>query len=79
MQYEQLSTADKCLVHRYLYYVLNEPIIKDMAYDIMEMLAREMADKSHPIHRVGSSLARDYPDWVKEMALTMINDSQIAK
>lgn len=69
MKYEELSLADKCLVHRYRYYVLNDPTIADSIYDAMEKKAREECDYNHPINGVGSSLSSSYPEYIKEIAL----------
>ena len=69
MTYDKLPIYDKCMVHRYRYYVMNEPLISDSIYDAMERKAREEAPEGHPILAVGSSLADSYPDHIKEIAL----------
>lgn len=60
--------ANKCLLHRYLYYVENQPIITDMEYDILEKKAKETCDKDHPINKPGSSLPSSYSkDIIKQV------------
>lgn len=49
------------LAHRYLYYVLAEPILPDLVYDVLEREAREQCPLTSPVHKVGSSLASSYP------------------
>lgn len=65
---KEISLPDKCLVHRYLYYVENEPIISDMEYDIMEKEARRVAPENHPINKPGSSLKSSYSDYIIKLA-----------
>ena len=65
---KEISLPDKCLVHRYLYYVENEPIISDMEYDIMEKEARKIAEETHPINKPGSSLRNSYSDYIIKLA-----------
>ena len=60
------------LAHRYLYYVLAEPALPDMEYDIVERRAREVCPPESPVHGVGSSLPSSYPGKVKDYAMTLI-------
>lgn len=48
------------MAHRYLYYVLAEPVLPDLVYDVLEREAREKVSKDSPIQRVGSSLKTSY-------------------
>lgn len=48
------------LAHRYLYYVLAEPVIADPVYDQIEREARAVLPESSPVHGVGSSLPSSY-------------------
>jgi len=48
------------LTHRYLYYVLAEPIVSDSVYDQIEKEARAICDPSSPVHGIGSSLPSSY-------------------
>jgi NAD-dependent DNA ligase len=68
VEYSDLKKEDRCLVHRYLYYVMDTPIISDYIYDAMEREARKFADENHPILKVGSSLAKDYPEHIVNIA-----------
>lgn len=56
------------LVHRYIYYVLNNNIISDMEYDALERKAREQLPATSLIQGVGSSLASSYPEEVVKEA-----------
>lgn len=49
------------LVHRYLYYVLSEPVISDYEYDAIEKEARKHLPIDNVVHQVGSSLPSSYP------------------
>ncbi len=66
MKYADLSLDDKCLYHRYLYYILNEPIISDLHYDVLEKLAKEENSNSK-LNTPGSTLEKDYPDYIKDL------------
>lgn len=66
--FKKLSIADKCLVHRYLYYVKCTPVISDFEYDILERQALNKAPMDHDIHEVGSSLDSSYSFEIKEAA-----------
>ena len=50
MDYELVLMA-----HRYLYYVLGEPVISDYLYDPWEREARQVLPEDSPIHGVVSS------------------------
>lgn len=50
------------LAHRYLYYVLAEPVLPDLVYDVLEREARAVCPEHSPVHSVGSSLASSYPE-----------------
>lgn len=61
------------MAHRYLYYVLNESILHDLAYDVIERRARAMARlKSSPIQKVGSSIESDYTQYQKDYAVFIL-------
>jgi NAD-dependent DNA ligase len=51
---------DLIMAHRYLYYVLGEPVISDYAYDVIERQARFLLPPTSPVHGVGSSLRSSY-------------------
>lgn len=70
---ENNQLADKCLMHRYLYYVLCEPIISDMQYDIMEKKAKETCDAEHLINKPGSSLKSSYSEDIIKQAKELLN------
>lgn len=69
---EAVTIADKLehdvLVHRYLYYVMSDPVVSDYIYDQIERDARLVCPESSPVHGVGSSLESDYSQEVKEDA-----------
>jgi NAD-dependent DNA ligase len=50
------------LAHRYLYYVLAEPVLPDLVYDVLEREARAICPLGSPVHGVGSSLASSYSE-----------------
>ena len=62
------------LAHRYLYYVLAEPILSDFTYDDLERKARESLPESSPVHSVGSSLSSSYSEEIKRYALSMLEE-----
>jgi NAD-dependent DNA ligase len=66
--YNDLSVADKCMVHRYLYYVVFRPVLTDQVYDKLEREAVESTPEDHPIHQVGSDLERSYSEEIKRIA-----------
>lgn len=80
LRYSDLSLPDKCLVHRYLYYVLGDPIVSDRDYDMMERDAvaeleanvslpdPDMDDLDHPLLRPGSDRPTDYPQRIRDLA-----------
>lgn len=48
------------MAHRYLYYVLSEPVLHDLVYDVLERAARAVLPADSPVQRVGSSLPASY-------------------
>lgn len=48
------------MAHRYLYYVLAQPVLPDAAYDALEREARAALPPGSPVHGVGSSLPSSY-------------------
>jgi len=50
------------MAHRYLYYVLGEPVLSDHSYDVLERAAREICPKDSPVHGIGSSLSTSYTE-----------------
>lgn len=59
------------MAHRYLYYVLAEPVLPDMVYDVLEREARAVLPDTSPVHGVGSSLSSSYTEQHKQRALTL--------
>jgi NAD-dependent DNA ligase len=59
-----MATADtlelEVMAHRYLYYVLSEPQLPDLTYDVLEREARAVCPPESPVHGVGSSLPSSY-------------------
>lgn len=68
----ELSLPDQCMVHRYLYYVLNRPIISDYAYDQLEKQALVGIDENHPLNRCGSDSESSYSDEIKLIAKKIV-------
>lgn len=64
------------LAHRYLYYVLAEPVISDPVYDQIEREAREVLPETSPVHGVGSSLPSSYPDEAVAHAMLLLRGIQ---
>lgn len=57
------------LIHRFLYYVMADPVISDFEYDNLEREARAVCPETSPVHGVGSCLPSSYPTEVKLVAL----------
>ena len=50
------------MAHRYLYYVLSEPVLPDAAYDLLEREARALLPSDSAVQKVGSSLPSSYSE-----------------
>ena len=57
------------LVHRFLYYVMAEPVISDFEYDALEREARAACPETSVVQGVGSCLPSSYPAEVKLEAI----------
>ncbi len=69
-----ISDMDNLIMaHRYLYYVKATPVISDFEYDKLERKAKTIIPSHHFINLVGSDRDCDYPEWVKKMALDLLN------
>lgn len=59
-----MATAEELelevMAHRYLYYVLADPRMPDLAYDALERQARALCGPDSPVHGVGSCLPASY-------------------
>lgn len=64
------------LAHRYLYYVLAEPVISDFEYDELEDQARGVLPEHSPVHGVGSSLRSSYSEEVVKLAMSLLEASK---
>ena len=62
------------LAHRYLYYVVGKPVLKDSDYDALERGAMSIIPDDSPIRRPGSSNPYDYPEVVMKMAEALLHD-----
>lgn len=56
------------LAHRYLYYVLAEPVLPDAAYDALERRVMAATPETSPVHNIGSSLPSDYNSEIRTIA-----------
>jgi len=75
-----LRRRKQCLVHRYLYYVANDPQVTDQQYDLFERELRQLVaqnpdiaatvpyDDECPSKCVGSSNLWDYPRELQMVA-----------
>ena len=66
MNYNDLEL--EVLIHRYIYYVLDDNIISDYAYDRLERKARDLLPPTSPVQGIGSSLASSYTEDIKQEA-----------
>lgn len=64
------------LAHRYLYYVLAQPVISDYEYDKLETEAKKILPLTSQVHEVGSDLAESYSDEVKIKAHKLLTGEQ---
>lgn len=62
---------DEVMAHRYLYYVMSDPVLPDNVYDRLERQAREVCPPESPVHGVGSSLPSSYTESQINLALKM--------
>jgi len=60
------------LVHRFLYYVLAEPVVSDFEYDVIEREARAVLPPESVVHKVGSSLTSSYSAEVQRDAMSRV-------
>ena len=67
---------DEVMAHRYLYYVLAEPVLTDADYDTLERRAREVCSSESPVHKVGSSLPSSYTKKQVELATQFLKGSR---
>ena len=67
---------DEVMAHRYLYYVLSEPVLTDADYDTLERRAREVCPPESPVHKVGSSLPSSYTKKQVELATQFLKGSR---
>lgn len=64
----------EAMAHRYLYWVLDKPVITDQAYDDLERMACKVLPASSPLHGVGSSRAQDYTEAQKVRAYELLRE-----
>jgi NAD-dependent DNA ligase len=68
-----IDLEDQVMAHRYLYYVLAEPVLHDAVYDTIERKAREVCPPESPVHGIGSSLPGSYSDEHVLLATQMLH------
>ena len=66
-----MNIETQVLVHRFRYYVLDDPIISDAEYDDLERRARSLLPLESQVHGVGSSLRSSYSAKIAELADSM--------
>lgn len=49
------------LAHRYLYFILNVPVISDFQFDLLQMEAQAVLPKGSPVYQMASVLSSNYP------------------
>jgi len=70
---EQLRKSEiLVLAHRYLYYVLNTPVISDRAYDELEKAAIKILPSTSDVNKPGSDLDSSYSQEVKDKAQLLL-------
>ncbi|MGZ8164113.1 MAG: DNA ligase LigA-related protein [Methylobacter sp.] len=74
MTYDDTMLETNVMVHRYLYYVLDNPVIHDSVYDKMERRAQELLPATSPVHAVGSSLKESYTPEIEALALEKLQE-----
>ena len=62
------------LAHRYLYYVVGHPVLRDVDYDAIERGALDIIPADSPLMRPGSSNPTDYPAVVMKMAEALLHN-----
>lgn len=73
---EPIKAEELVLIHRYLYYVLTDPVIPDHTYDVLERKARAICPPESKVHGIGSSLESNYPEEIKAKALRLLKGEQ---
>ena len=71
---KQLWYEAEIMLHRYLYYVLAEPVISDMEYDMLEREARAFCPADSVVQGVGSSLPNSYSKEIIRAARARLNN-----
>lgn len=71
---EELET--EVMIHRYLYYVIVEPVLPDSEYDRLERIARSVLPESSDVHKVGSSLPASYSEEIRHRAVLRVTPRQ---
>lgn len=56
------------MAHRYRYYVLSEPALPDLVYDVLERAARAVLPADSVVQKVGSCLPSSYSEVHKQRA-----------
>ena len=63
-----MNIETQVLVHRFRYYVMDDPVISDAEYDDLERRARALLPLSSPVHGIGSSLRSSYSADIAALA-----------
>jgi hypothetical protein len=67
---------DSILCHKYLYYVVADPVISNYEYDKLERKARKILPKNSPALKIGSDRVFDYSDKIARMAIDLWLDKK---
>jgi len=60
------------LAHRYLYYVLQRPVLTDYVYDMLERKIRKRLPETSVVWEVGSERPEDYNEEVRAYAAELL-------
>lgn len=74
------KSKDNCekliLAHRYLYYVLGNPVLSDQKYDKLEKKFLKLYPDSEVIKTCGSDLSSDYSEEIIIMANDILKNKE---
>lgn len=63
-----LNLVEQIQFHRYRYYVMYDPLITDLEYDMLDRKALEQFPDDPVLNSVGSELISSYPQHIIDLA-----------